>query len=175
MKLRATSQEIDKIETDTVVLSFFHDERPLKGAVGLTDWRLGGFLSRLIMSKWIDGKFDDPLLMPANHRMQSNKVFVVGLGPVSAYDLSRYQKVVEHIADALFKINVTRFALPLPGVLLAGLDPGDAAEIFGRAVHTRYGKNPDMMAGLEVVVIAPGPDLKRINPVLARIERGGAA
>ncbi len=175
MKLRATSQEIDKIETDTVVLSFFHDERPLKGAVGLTDWRLGGFLSRLIMSKWIDGKFGDPLLMPANHRMQSQKVFVLGLGPVTAFDMRRYRDVVDHIADALFKIRVNRFALPLPGVLLAGLDPADAAEVLGRAVHTRYAKDPDLMAGLDVVVVAPGPDLKRISPVLARIERGGAA
>ena len=175
MKMRATSQEIDRIETDTVVLSFFHDERPLKGAVGLTDWRLGGFLSRLIMSKWIDGKFGEPLLMPANHRMQSKKVFVLGLGPVSAYDLHRYQQVIDHIVDALYKIKVNHFALPLPGVLLAGLDPADAAEIFGRAVQKRYGENADMMAGLEIVVIAPDPDLKRINPVLARIERSGAA
>jgi hypothetical protein len=107
--------------------------------------------------------------------MQSKKVFVLGLGPVSAYDLRRYQQVIEHIVDALYKIKVTRFALPLPGVLLAGLDPADAAEIFGRAVQTRYAENADMMAGLEIVVIAPGPDLKRINPVLARIERSGAA
>lgn len=171
MKLRGTSQEIDIIETNTVVLSFFEDERPLKGAVGLTDWRMGGFLSRLIMDRWIDGHYAEPLLMPANHRMNSQKVFVIGLGSVQEYDLGRYKKLITQICEALYKIQVNRFALPLPGVFLSGLDPADAAEILGRSLEEWFGANNEMMTDMQVTVVASGSELKRINPVLARLER----
>ncbi|HPM78713.1 MAG TPA: M17 family peptidase N-terminal domain-containing protein [bacterium] len=175
MKLKATSQEIDLIETDTVVLSFFENERPLKGAVGLTDWRMCGRLSRLIMHKWIDGEYGEPLLMPANHRMNSEKVLVVGLGLFDQYDMNRYKQMVDKICETLMKIQVNRFALPLPGVELAQLDPAEAAEFLGKALQRVYGPKADLLRGLEVVVVAPGPDLKRINPVLARLERSNRA
>ncbi len=175
MKLKATSQEIDLIETDTVVLSFFENERPLKGAVGLTDWRMCGRLSRLIMHNWIDGEYGEPLLMPANHRMNSGKVLVLGLGLFDQYDMNRYKQVVDKICETLMKIQVNRFALPMPGVELAQLDPAEAAEILGKALQRVYGPKADLLRGLEVVVVAPGPDLKRINPVLARLERSNRA
>ncbi|MCA1664938.1 MAG: hypothetical protein LC659_11815 [Myxococcales bacterium] len=35
---------------ETLVLPFFVDERPLRGAAGLCDWRLCGRLSRLLQS-----------------------------------------------------------------------------------------------------------------------------
>jgi len=171
MRFKAVNQEIDRIETDTIVLSFFEDERPLKGPVGLTDWNMCGRLSRLIMDQLIAGTYGEPLLMPANHRMASEKVLVVGLGEVSGYDLERFRKVVEQICETLIKIQVTRFALPLPGVALSGLDPADAAELLGNAVQQYFGAHTEWLSSLDILVVAAGPDLKRINPVLARIER----
>ncbi len=42
MKAKILSESIDKTHSDTLVLSFFKDERPLRGANGLIDWRLCG-------------------------------------------------------------------------------------------------------------------------------------
>jgi hypothetical protein len=40
---------------ETLVLPFFADERPLRGAAGLCDWRLCGRLSRLLQSSSVAG------------------------------------------------------------------------------------------------------------------------
>lgn len=171
MKLKCTSQEIDRIPTNTMVLTFFQDERPLKGATGLTDWRMCGRLSRLIMEKWIDGHFGEPLLMPSNHRLQSELVLMVGLGPRAEYDLSRFKQVIEKIFDALKGLHAYNFTLSLPGIALTGLDAVDAAEMMGKVIQSRFGTNKEIINALEVTVVAPGPDLKRINPIFARLER----
>ena len=38
----------DEVPRDCLVLSVFKDDRPLRGAAGLADWRMCGRLSRLV-------------------------------------------------------------------------------------------------------------------------------
>ena len=49
---------------DALVLTFFREERPLRGAAGLADWRLCGRLSRLIKLGRLRGDNGESLLMP---------------------------------------------------------------------------------------------------------------
>jgi Cytosol aminopeptidase family, N-terminal domain len=171
MKLRGTSQSSDQVTTDAIVLSFFEDERPLKGPTGLADWHLCGRLSRLIIQKFVDGAFGEPLLMPATHRMPCEKVVVLGLGKKGAFNLDKYRTIVGQMCDALIKMRVNHFALALPGVALTELDPAEAASILGNVIASRFGTAPDLLADLDVTVFAERRNLKAINPVLARLER----
>ncbi len=171
MKLRGVSQEVDQLQTDALVLSFFQDERPLTGAAGLSDWHMCGRLSRLIMAKYVRGDFGDPLLMPAARRMACQKILLLGLGPRAKYDFDLYRSIVNRACDALRKLNVTRFALSLPGIALTTLDPGEAAEYLGKILPSKFGPDPRVLEALDVMVVADRSQLKSIAPVLARLER----
>lgn len=171
MKLRGTSQEIDQIQTDALVLSFFEDERPLKGSTGLTDWYMCGRLSKLIMSDFISGRFGEPLLMPAKRGMPFSKVLVMGLGKQAEFSVERFEYVIRQVCETLIKMNVNQFSLALPGVETSALDPAEAAEILGKVIPECFQGNPELLTDLEVTVITHRGSLKSINPVLARLER----
>jgi len=96
---------------------------------------------------------------------------MVGLGPRAEYDLNRFKQVIEKIFDALKGLHAYNFTLSLPGIALTGLDAVDAAEMMGKVIQSRFGTNKEIINALEVTVVAPGPDLKRINPIFARLER----
>jgi hypothetical protein len=171
VKLRGVSQEVDQIQVEALVLSFFQDERPLKGSTGLSDWHMCGRLSRLVMNGFVDGRFGDPMLMPAPRRMACEKILVLGLGPRAKFDIDLYRSVVNSACDILRKLNVTRFALSLPGIGLSAVDPAEAADYLGKVLPTRFGPDPRILEALDVSVIADRNQLKSIAPVLARLER----
>jgi hypothetical protein len=171
MKLRGVGQDIDQVPTDTLVLSFFQDERPLKGQTGLCDWRLCGRLSKLIKTKYIEGQFGDPLLMPADRQLPCEKILVVGLGPRNLFSLDRFRQVVTNICEALRKLQVTRFALALPGIGLSELDPAEASDILGKLIPSAFGPDQRVLENVDVTVLADRGQLKSIAPVLARLER----
>jgi hypothetical protein len=171
MKLRGVSQEVDQIQTDALVLSFFQDERPLKGTAGMSDWHMCGRLSKLIMARFVDGKFGEPLLMPAARRMACQKILLIGLGPTAKFDFDLYRSIVNQACDALRKLQVTHFALPLPGIGLSSVDAGEAAEYLGKILPSKFGPDQRVLENLDVMVIADRNQLKSIAPVLARLER----
>jgi hypothetical protein len=171
MKLRGTSQDIDQVQAQAMVLSFFQDERPLKGSTGLTDWRMCGRFSKLIMSRFIDGRMGEPLLMPASHQLPVDKILLFGLGQREKFDLEQYKKVVGEMCDVLRRLQVTQFSLALPGITLSNLEPAEAAEILGKTVPSRFGPDHRLLEKVEVTVVADRNQLKSINPVLARLER----
>ncbi len=80
MKAKILSEPIDKVPSDTLVLSVFKDERPLKGANGLVDWRLCGKISRLIMDKTITCDYKEVTLIMSSKKMMAPRILVVGLG-----------------------------------------------------------------------------------------------
>jgi Cytosol aminopeptidase family, N-terminal domain len=171
MKCRATSTPIDKVETDCAVLSFFEDERPLKGMTGLADWRLCGSLSRYIMNDHVSGKFGESLLFPVDHRLIVSMVMVFGLGKRTQFDFDAYSVAVRKMVDALFKMHVGRFVMALPGITGNDIDPGNAAIRFTETLGTRYSTDAKLFANLETTVVAFSDQLKKINPVLAKFEK----
>jgi len=82
MRLHETSLEtLDGLEgVDTLCLFVAEDERPLSGAAGLSDWRLCGQLSRLLVDGFFSGAADDSVLLPSNGRIGPGRIVVFGLG-----------------------------------------------------------------------------------------------
>jgi len=79
-------------------LPFFEDERPLRGAAGLCDWRLGGRISLLLGARIghqrddrgesvrLRGSFGEKLLLPTGARLPFSRLVLYGLGPASRFD-----------------------------------------------------------------------------------------
>jgi len=101
---------------DILVLAFFHDERPLRGAAGIADWRLCGRLTRLIKSGKMAGRKGEVMLLPpAARRLTFPRLLLFGLGPSEGYDEARYREDVRRIRTIVNKAGFTRYALQPPG------------------------------------------------------------
>jgi hypothetical protein len=99
---------------ELLVAPFFADERPLRGAAGLCDWRLCGRLSRLLASGRLAGGLGETTLLPAM-RFSFDKLVLFGLGPSEAFDEERFREAARGIRTLAARMKVSRYALPLPG------------------------------------------------------------
>jgi hypothetical protein len=172
MKCRATANPIDQVEADCAVLAYHQDVRPLKGTVGLADWRMCGFFSRLILEDHIQGEIGDVLMMPVHdQKLRIAKVVLIGLGEKNKYDLVAFSNNLDIIFDTLYKMKIYDFAIELPGVSGSDIAPALAAKRFCEALAKKYRQDKTMMKMLRVTVLAKNDQLKKFNPVFGPFEK----
>jgi hypothetical protein len=105
----------DETKRDCLVVSVFKDERPLRGAAGLADWRLCGKLSRLVKANRIGAEARETLMLPAGRRLSFAKILWFGLGESKGYTDDRFRKDVTWILEVVAKASITDWVLQLPG------------------------------------------------------------
>jgi hypothetical protein len=115
---------------ETLVLPFFADERPLRGAAGLCDWRLCGRLSRLLQSSRVAGKWGEVTLYPPGKRLPFQRILLVGLGAADRFDEKAAHDASRLIADKMKKLGNPRYALVPPGRSTGRLSARRALEIY---------------------------------------------
>jgi hypothetical protein len=115
---------------ETLVLPFFADERPLRGAAGLCDWRLCGRLSRLLQSSRVAGKWGEVTMYPPGKRLPFARLILVGLGAADRFDEKAAHDVSRLIADKMVKLGQPRYALVPPGRSTGRLSARRALEIY---------------------------------------------
>jgi hypothetical protein len=115
---------------DTLVLPFFVDERPLRGAAGLCDWRLCGRLSRLLQSSRVAGKWGESTMYPPGKRLPWARLLLIGLGAADRFDEKAAREASRLIAEKLAKLSLPRYALVPPGRSTGRLSARRALEIY---------------------------------------------
>jgi hypothetical protein len=100
---------------DCLVLAVFEDDRPLRGAAGLADWRLCGRLSRLLKANRATGKAGETMLLPPGHRLSFERVLWFGLGDAKGYNDARFAKDIAWIVDVASKAGATEWVFQAPG------------------------------------------------------------
>lgn len=105
----------DESSRDCLVLPVFRDDRPLRGAAGLADWRLCGKLSRLLKTKRATGDAGETMMLPPGRRLRFKRVMWFGLGDAKGYTDDRLRKDLTWIADVVRKAGVTDWAVQAPG------------------------------------------------------------
>ena len=105
----------DKEEGQALLLTFFSDERPLRGAAGLADWRLCGRLSRLIKQGKINGRRGETLMLPPGKRMQFPRLLMFGLGDSNRFNEESYCQHVRWMRDVANRAGVSQYAMQPPG------------------------------------------------------------
>ncbi len=102
---------IDSLDVSTLAL-FLTDQRPLRGAAGIVDWRLCGELSNALQSGSLTGALGERLLMPTHGRIGPKRLLIFGVGPQSrplgADELTR-------MLEAAHTAGATELAIELPG------------------------------------------------------------
>ncbi len=120
----------DDAPHDALVLPTFSDDRPLRGAAGLADWRLCGRLSRLIKANKADASRGETLMLPPGHRLPFKRVLWFGLGDSRGYGEERYRSDVAWIVGVLAAAGVTDYAIQAPGRAIGLLGARRALELF---------------------------------------------
>jgi len=126
----ASVENLDALQAEVVVLPFFADERPLRGAAGLIDWRLCGALSRKLMAGYLDGHFGEKGMIAGPEKLKAEGLLLIGLGPTSSFDRSTASRACHRIAETLGESKVTTAALALPGRNLELVGALDAMQLW---------------------------------------------
>jgi hypothetical protein len=127
----------DQLESapETLVLPFFSDERPLRGAAGLCDWRLCGRLSRMLQAGRVGGQLGESTLYPPGKRLPFARLLLVGLGAAAHFDEPAARKASALIADKMRRLTRSRYALVPPGRSTGRISARRALEIYLEASH----------------------------------------
>lgn len=105
----------DEAKRDALVLPVFKDDRPLRGAAGLADWRLCGRLSRLVRSNKASAEQGETIMLPPGRRLKFERVMWFGLGDAKGYSDERFKKDITWILDVITKAGISDWAVQLPG------------------------------------------------------------
>ncbi len=126
MQIKLTTESLDRLPHECLVLGFFSDERPPKGNGGFVDWRLNGLVSRLIAKGRIRGEFSERVLIDSHRRISSQKVVLFGLGKRRELSLETLRDAGARMAETAVRIHSFDFAVEVPG---AGRSLLDVAEM----------------------------------------------
>ena len=96
----------DEAARDCLVLPVFKDDRPLRGAAGLVDWRLCGRLSRLVKSNRATAEAGETMMLPAGRRLRFTRIMWFGLGDAKAYSEDRFRKDLGWILAVVTKAGI---------------------------------------------------------------------
>src|SRR5688572_11813098 len=146
----------------------FEDERPLRGAPGLVDWRLCGLISRLILRGRLRGTTGETVLVAARPRLTFEKLFLFGLGKRDAFDEAVFRAAVERMLGTLTRARVRASVLVLPGRATERIAAVRAMEIFLEIAQ----KHPEHD---EVTLVEDAEAQKAMGPVVERERRRARA
>lgn len=113
-----------------LVLSAFADERPLRGAAGLADWRMCGRLSSLLKRQRFSGASGETLMIPPGRRLPFSRILVFGLGERRGYAEKRYVQDVRRIRDVLARAGSSAYAVQPPGRAMGLIAARQALQIW---------------------------------------------
>lgn len=105
----------DEAARDCLVLAVFKDDRPLRGAAGLADWRMCGRLSRLVKDGKASAEKGEALLLPPGRRLKFSRLMWFGLGDAKGYSDERFHVDLDWILSVVGKAGITDWTLQAPG------------------------------------------------------------
>ncbi|MCC7539166.1 MAG: leucyl aminopeptidase [Deltaproteobacteria bacterium] len=161
-------RHLDGLKSEALALSVFEDERPLRGAAGLVDWRLCGRLSALAVKRRLTGRLGEVVLIPARPRLPFEKLMLFGAGPSSGFDESAFCERVSQVLETLTRVRVRGSVMTLPGRSMHRIGAARAIELF-LSVAERHPEHD------EVTVIEDLDAQKEMQPIVERERRRARA
>ncbi len=124
---------LDQLKTEALCLPFFSDERPLRGAAGLIDFRLCGRISEQLVKDRMRGDIGEVVLMPARPRLMAERLIWIGAGPRADFEEARFRAWIADVMLRLVRLRVRTAALVLPGRVHERIDAAHAMDWFLQA------------------------------------------
>jgi len=145
IQLKISNHPLDEIPNQLALVTAFEDVRPLKGRLGLVDWRLNGRLSQLIRSEKFKGGKGEALLMPTRGRIDSTELMILGLGSKTEIHDPEVPHLLTLIVEKLLHKKCNSFTLSLSDLIPGMFEWRNAVRLF---VSMISGRNEDMTVTL---------------------------
>jgi hypothetical protein len=157
---------LDALRTELLVVPVFSDERPLRGAAGLADWRLCGRLSDLLVRGQLRGELEDALLMPPpENRLAAERLLCLGIGARAEVDAERLRVYLRGLVNRALGLRVRTLAVALPHASLTWLSPEQAIDVLLEEAQ------PHSERFDEITVLDTPEAQKRMEPRIERMRR----
>lgn len=114
MQVQQSSQPIEEIGAEVLVLFHLEDEPAPRGRLGQVDWILCGALSRLRARGKFAGERGATALLSPNGKLKADRVLVVGLGRQADLSLVGLYRISYRAAQAVLNLGCTRVAMEMP-------------------------------------------------------------
>ncbi len=135
MKITVSTESIEDLNCESMILGFFSDERPPKGYCGDVDWCFNGLISELIARDGIEGRPMEKVLFQANHRLSVSKILLLGLGEKDSLDYRTLYHAGQAFLRTVHDIGCRDFAFDIPGAGRCRLDPAMMTESVLRGME----------------------------------------
>ena len=123
---------------DGIVASVFLDDRPLKGVAAHADWRLNGFLSRLVLEGRFQSNSGEWLLVHTQGRLPYSHLFLVGMGKRADHSRALATRLLEKVASKVALAGLHDVAVDLDEVTGGLLSAEEAMVVFLEALSGAY-------------------------------------
>ncbi len=141
MQIKLTTESLDRLPHECLVLGFFSDERPPRGNGGFVDWRLNGLLSRLIADGTIRGDFAQRVLIDTHWRLPPQKIVLFGLGKRRELSYDTLQDAGARMAETAVRIHCYDFAIEVPGAGRSLLEVAEMTTAFTMGMFDYLSQN----------------------------------
>ena len=142
--------DIKGLDADAVIVGFYEDVRPLKGAAGALDWLLCGALSQLIIQNKVRGALGEVALLTSRGKIPADKIFMLGLGQRNASTPEALRAAARAAAVSAVNAGVARAALDC--FPLGGVPNDDVVAAFREGLVDGAGTHP-----IDFTLLAPDP------------------
>jgi hypothetical protein len=123
---------------DGAVAFVWQDERPLGGVAVRADWRLNGFLSRLVADNRFSGERGEWLLVHTQGRLPFSHLFLVGMGRRTDNSVAAARRALQGVAGKVALAGLHSFAADLSEAAPVDMAPEDAMVAFLEALSQAY-------------------------------------
>ena len=128
LRVDVCEENLCGVEADCAVLAVFDDQRPLRGGVGLVDWRLCGRLSQLLKRDLFGPRW---VLLPSEGRLRVPRILVGGIGTTQGLDSAKLRDFAREAAGRALELGARSLAWDLALAGPAVTAESAAASVLG--------------------------------------------
>lgn len=110
MKLTTTSEPLEDIKAEMLLVTIFEGEKELKGRLAWLDRILGGQITKLLQTNEIQGKFKEFALLHVS-AIGADRILIMGLGKREDFNLDRIRSILAITARNCRRIKAKSLAV----------------------------------------------------------------
>ncbi len=171
MDIRLTTEPFDQIEVQALVSDIYSKDVPLKGHLGILDWRFYGYFSQLFQHSNLTGRFRETYLVPSKKKTKANYILLAGLGKKDDVTENKIIVMITVVLKNLSRLKVKEFAIVPLGWQILGYNK--AFRIFVQQLQKVEPLFPSYFFKKIILYIPPeaekeSPHLDKILPFIRK-------